>query len=420
MSGAQRILFALAAGLVAGIVSASLDWRGTSTAAGVAQIVGGVWLDMLRMTIIPLIVSILVVGIANTAEAARTSRLAGMSLALFVTLLMISAIISAIVTPFLLKAFPLGRDAINALNAAVPAISAPSHIPGLETFLRSIVPTNPIAAAANDSILPLIFFTTIFAFALTRIPQRQRRRLTLFFESFSSVMLVMIEWILWLAPLGVFGLAFVLGASAGAAAFGALVHYVLIVSSVGFVIILSAYLVAVFGARLALARFAQAIMPAQAVAVSTQSSLASMPAMLRGAERLGIPIATAGTVLPVAVAVFRVTGPAMNLAVVLYVASWTGTPIAFPALVAAVLAAVITSMGSVSLPGQIGFVTATAPIAMAAGVPIEPLLLLVAIENIPDVVRTVGNVTMDVAATATLSRYSHSSSNYSESRTQLS
>jgi Na+/H+-dicarboxylate symporter len=96
----------------------------------------------------------------------------------------------------------------------------------------------------------------------------------------------------------------------------------------------------------------------------------------------------------------------MNLAVVLYVAHWFGVEIGPAQMAAGIAAAAITTMGSVSLPGQISFITSIAPIALAMGVPIEALGLLIAVETIPDIFRTVGNVTMDVAATATVSKRS--------------
>nr|MBA2770918.1 cation:dicarboxylase symporter family transporter [Sphingomonas sp.] len=171
---------------------------------------------------------------------------------------------------------------------------------------------------------------------------------------------------------------------------------------------LLAYPVGIIGGRVGPSRFSRAVIPAQAVAISTQSSIASLPAMLRGAEALRIPVATAGVVLPLAVAIFRATGPAMNLAVALYIAYWFGVELGPAQIAAGIAAAAITTMGSVGLPGQITFITAIAPICMAMGVPIAPLALLIAVENIPDIIRTLGNVTMDVAATATVSRKSGS------------
>ena len=156
--------------------------------------------------------------------------------------------------------------------------------------------------------------------------------------------------------------------------------------------------------RVQLVAFAKAVAPAQAVALSTQSSLASLPPMLKAATDLGVERAVSRVSLPVAVAIFRVTSPAMNLAVAIYVAHWLGLSLAPSAIAAGAAVAAITTIGSVSLPGQVSFLTSIAPICVAMGVPIEPLALLIAVEMIPDLVRTVGNVTMDVAATTAIAR----------------
>jgi Na+/H+-dicarboxylate symporter len=407
MSQAARILLSLVAGLLLGIATAHWAPAFAERAASVGEPIGGLWLDALRMTIIPLIVALLVIGIADSTEAARASRVAARAMLMFITILFLSAVLASILIPLWFRIWPMPVDSAAALKGALTASSEKiGEVPGFAAFLRSMVPTNPIAAAANDAILPLIVFTTVFAFALTRIADAPRQMLTRFFRAISDTMLVIINWVLWLAPIGVFALAYVVGARAGASAFGALVHYVVVVSSVGALIILLAYPVGVIGGRLGLGAFARAVSPSQAVAISTQSSLASLPAMLRGAHTIGVPVAASGVVLPLAVAVFRATGSGMNLAVALYVAHWYGVELG-PAQIAVGLAAgTLTTIGSISLPGQISFVTSIAPICLAIGVPIEPLVLLVAVETIPDIFRTVGNVTMDVAVTATVARRS--------------
>ncbi len=264
--------------------------------------------------------------------------------------------------------------------------------------------TNIVHAAANDAFLSLIIFTLVFAFAIARIEAEGRALLVRFFTALRDAMLVVIDWVLWIAPAGVFALALVVGARAGSGAFGALVHYILVVSSVGVIVTLLAYPVARFGGGVPLTRFARAALPSQAVAISTQSSLASVPAMIEGARGLDVPVETAGVTLPLAVAIFRVTGPSMNLAVAIYVATWFGVALSPATLAIGVVVATLTSLGSVSLPGTVSYVSAIAPIAGTIGAPVAPLGLLVAVETIPDIIRTVGNVTMDLATTAWLGR----------------
>ena len=147
-----------------------------------------------------------------------------------------------------------------------------------------------------------------------------------------------------------------------------------------------------------------AVTAAQVIAASTQSSLATLPAMLKACSELGASSATTGIVLPIAVAVFRATSPAMNLAVAIYVAHLAGMTLTPAQLIAGVATAAITTMGSVSLPGTVSFIASTAPVTMAMGVPVEALGLLVAVETLPDLMRTVGNVTMDVAVATGIAR----------------
>ncbi|WP_313445134.1 cation:dicarboxylate symporter family transporter, partial [Brevundimonas sp.] len=160
------------------------------------------------------------------------------------------------------------------------------------------------------------------------------------------------------------------------------------------------YVVAIVWGRISLARFARAVAPAQVVAVSTQSSLASLPVMIeRARDWLGVPQTSAGLVLPLAVAVFRITSPVANLAVCLYVAQLHGVELGLGVLIAGGLTAIAVSIASVGLPGQVSFFAAIGPICLAMGLPLGVLPLLLAVEVIPDIFRTVGNVTADLAAT---------------------
>ncbi|WP_337847770.1 cation:dicarboxylase symporter family transporter [Sphingomonas sp.] len=399
MSQATRIFVALILALATGIAAAALAPERALAAADWIQPIGTMWLHALQMTIVPLVVSLLITGIAATAEAARASRLAGRAFVTFIILLWISSALGGAIALGLLSAFPLGADLAAALRDALGSAPPTGEVPPFSAFLVALVPSNPLASAVNDAFLPMILFTTVFAFAITRLPVEERERLTGFFRALGNAMLIVINWVLWLGPIGVGALAYVVGARAGTSAFGALLHYVLILCAVGVVLWLLAVPFAWIMAKTPPARFIRAILPSQSVAASTQSSLASLPAMLRSTESLGVPVARAGVVLPLAVALFRWTGPAMNFAVAIYVAHWFGIELTWGQIAAGWAAAAITTMGAVGLPGTISFVSSIAPIAIAMGVPIAPLGLLVAVETIPDIFRTLGNVAMDVGAT---------------------
>ena len=401
-----RILLALVLGLGAGIVSVAAGLAWTPQLIAIAEPIGGMWLNALQMTIVPLVVALLITGIAASAKAARASRLATRALVFFVVFLALSALTAALLMPLLLHLFPLPAESAASLRAALTSTAPVGDAPSFSDFIRNIVPTNPVAAASETAILPLIVFTLVFAFAMVRLPDEPRERLVGFFQAIADTMLVVINWVLWIGPLGVFALAFVVGARSGSTAVGAFVHYIVIVTAVGAVIWLAAWPVAWFGARLSPLRFTRAIASSQALAFSTQSSLACLPPMLRAAEKLGVPVAASGVVLPLAVAIFRATGPVMNLAVAIYIAYWFGITLTPTQMALGVVAAATTTMGAVGIPGQASFVTSIAPICIAMGLPIEPLGLLIAVEPLPDLMRTLGNVSMDVAATAVVAKRS--------------
>ncbi len=401
------VLAGLVLGLLIGALMGQVADSVRDPAVRLASSIGGLWLDALKMTVIPLIIALLVTGIVGGADAARAGGVAGKSFAWFVAVLTGSAIFGAVMMLTLLNLFPLPAEAAAALRAGltgVDAHAASASVPTLDDFIQGVIPTNPFAAAANDKILPLVVFTAMFAFAASRIASDQQRTIATFFKAIEQAMLVMIGWVLWLAPVGVFGLAFAVGAGAGGAAFGAVLHYVALVSSIGILVMLAGYVIAIVAARWSPSQFARAIVPSQAVAISTQSSLASLPAMLTAARGLGVPERNADVSLPLAVALFRATGPAMNIAVAIYVAYWLQIDLTPWTLGAGIAVASVASYWAVSLPGALSFVTSIAPIALVMGVPIEPLALLIAVEVVPDIFRTLGNVTMDVAVTGAVAR----------------
>ncbi len=387
----------LIAGLALGTVLAGSDLL--TRIVPVTDVIGQMWLRALQMTIIPLVASLLVLGIAKLVGAASAGAVARRMLMLVVVLLLLSGLSTALLMPLLLAAFPPPEAARALLDTG--AVSA-QQVPGLGDFITSLIAPNVVAAAAQTAMLPLTVFFALFAVAVARLPDSQRDTLLAFFLALANAMLTLIGWVLWIAPVGVFALGIGVAAQAGGGAFATFLHYILAVSAMGTVVFLGSYLLAWIGGRIAPHRFARAMVPAQAVGFSTQSSLASLPAMLASARRLGLRDSTADFALPLAVAIFRATSPAMNMAVAIYVATLAGVELTPLVLAAGIAVAFVISIGSVSLPGSISFVISIGPIALAMGVPVEPLALLVAVEMLPDIMRTLGNVTMNVAVAATL------------------
>ena len=399
-------LGALVLGLLAGTFSGVIAPSARESVIAVASFVGTLWLNALKMTVIPLVIALLVVGIAKSAEAAHAGRVAGRSVLWIVIICTLSAIFGALSILMLTHIFPLSRETAMGLQTALAGIEnkAPTSLPGIAEFFKGVIPANVISAAANGDVLPLAVFSVLFALALGSISDAGRKTIVSLFDAVAAALLVIIEWVLWIAPLGVFALALVVGSAAGGAAFAGLGHYIILISVVGILVTIGAYPLAVMAGNARIAGFSRALIPPQAVAISTRSSLASLPAMLAASRTLGIRDEVADVALPISVALFRATGPAMNVAVAFYVAHWLGLQPSLAQMIAATAVGAVMSYGAVSLPGEVTYISSIAPISIALGVPIAPLALLVAVEMIPDIFRTVGNVTMDVALASVVDR----------------
>jgi proton glutamate symport protein len=407
--GAFRAYYALGAlliGLALGAMSADLAEGARGDLLAVAGFVGTLWLNALKMTVIPLVVALLVVGIARSAEAALGGRIAGRSVLWIVIICTLSSVLGALGTLLLTHVFPLPHSTAAGLQAALAGVEqkASTPLPGIADFFKGIIPDNVFAAATNGDILPLVVFAVFFALALGRISVEGRRTVVDLFEAIADALLVIIAWVLFVAPLGVLALAFTVGSAAGGSAFAGLGHYVVVISVIGIVVTLLGYPLGIVAGRIAPGVFTRALIPPQAVAISTRSSLASLPAMLTATRAMGVREQVADVTLPIAVALFRATGPAMNTAVAFYVAHWLGLQPTLAQMIAATAVGAVMSYGAVSLPGEVSYISSIAPIALALGVPIAPLGLLVAVEMVPDIFRTVGNVTLDVALAAVVDR----------------
>jgi len=396
---------ALTLGLGGGLLLAFVAPAAMPAVLAVAGPVGDLWLRALQATIVPLVAALIFSGVFQTVRTASAGGMARRSLGWFLAVLAFGAGVALSVPTLLLWLVPVPASAAAALRASLGG-TVPASLPGVADYLRSIVPANVIDAAANDRMLPLILFMSVLALATTRLIPAQRDALATLFAALAGAMLVVIGWVLALAPIGVLALSLTVAAKSGPAAVGALAHYIVIVIASGTVVWLAAYPFAALVARQPLGRFARDLVPVQVFALSTQSSLASLPAMLGACDRLGVRQTSAEFVMPLAVALFRATSPAMNLAVVVYVAHWYGVPLTVGSCLSGFVMAILVSLSSVSLPGTISYIASVGPIALAMGVPVAPLALLVAVEVVPDLMRTLGNVTWDVAVAAVVDRQS--------------
>ena len=405
LSPTSRILIGLVAGAIGGLLAARLDPAFAANSADVVQPIGHLWLSALQMTVVPLVFALVVVGVNTASDAAASGRTARRAIGVFALLLCAGAAFVALVAPLLLGSLQRDPQLLATLRATMPAAATAGASPSLGDWIGAIIPSNAIAAAAQSAMLPLVVFALFFGFALTRIEAQRRARLVELFQALADTMIVIVRAVLWAAPLGVFALVFAVCARTGSGVIGALAWYIALQCSMYLTITLLLYpTVVIFGGE-RLRTFAAGIFPAQIVAASTQSSLASLPAMIDSARsRLHHPTSTVALVLPMAVSLFRITSPMQYLGAAAYVAWIYGIDVAPAQLAVAALLAVVLSLGAVGLPGQVSFMAATMPVTSAMGLPIEPLGLLLAVDTIPDVFATVGNVSADLAASSLVAR----------------
>lgn len=399
------VLVALIAGLIAGALVRGYAPELTG-AAEVIEAFGGLWLNTLRMTVVPLVVSLLITGIGSVAHAAKTGGLVGRAVLLFTALIFFAAIYGIAATEGLLALWPVDRAAADAFVGSVGAAAVEiREPPTFVSWLRGLAPANPVAAAAEDNILQLVIFSIFFGFAATQLPPHLRGRIVEFFRAVSEAMVVIVRWILLAGPIGVFGLSIGVGLRAGLGAAGTLAHYVAVVTAVTAGATVIAWLIAITWGRQPIGRFTAVATPVWAIAASTQSSLASLPAMLQAAlGGMRIPAHIADVTLPLAVAIFRFTSPVANLGVCFVIAHLYGIEPTLLQIAGAIVVAYAVSIASVGLPGQVSFIASIAPICLALGVPTDLLGILIAVEVIPDIFRTLGNTTADLATTSILAR----------------
>jgi Na+/H+-dicarboxylate symporter len=272
-------------------------------------------------------------------------------------------------------------------------------LPPFRDWFVGLLPPNPVAAAADGEILPLVLFTVVFALAATRIEPPLRETLTRGARAVSETILVVVRWILATAPIGVFALTLDLAAQTGISVIRAVAGFLLVVAILLTIAILSLYPLVGILARIPIGRFARACGPAQAVGFSTRSSMASLPVMLEEAEEtLHLPDQVSGLVLPAAVSVFKYASPMTRIAGSYFIASLFGVqlgPLEWASLAGFMG---LLSFYSPGIPS--GGLFVMAPIYQAFGLPMEGIGILIALDLIPDMYLTVANVTGDMAVAA--------------------
>jgi proton glutamate symport protein len=391
-----QVLIGLTLGLALGAWIAAAGSPGLREAAGWVEPVGTLWIRAIQMTVIPLVTALLFTGVA--AGGAGVGRVGARALLLFLALLAGAAALTLLLAPSVLAGVGVDPAAAAALRAGTAPVEA--TVPTFVEWLTGLLPSNPVRAAAEGTMLPLILATLLFAAAATRLPEPRRDLLVRVAEAVAEMTLVLVRWILALAPLGVFALALPLATRLGLAALGAVAAYIGVTVGICLGVIALLYPLAAALGRVGVGEFARAAAPAQAVAFSSRSSLASLPAMIAGAAALRLPPQIGAFFLPLSASLFRLGSAVALPAGVLFIARLYGAEVGPAALVTVGVSSLLLTFSVPGIPG--GSILIMAPVLLAAGLPVEGIGILLGVDTIPDMFRTTTNVTGHMAAATIL------------------
>ena len=359
------------------------------------------WVNAIRMTVIPLIVASLIVAVSG-AEPRTVGRLGTRAFLIFVVLLSVMAAITALLAPLIFDRLVIDPVAAQSIRAGVAEVQRP-ELPGFSSWLVSLVPANPIKAAADGAMLPLVVFTLALGLALGRLAPDAREPVVSFFRGVTEAMTLLVRWILVFTPIGVFVLALSLAAKLGTSVVGAVGFYVVVHSALQLLSVVLLYIVVVFVAGVPLMKFARAALPAQVVGMTTRSSMAALPAMMTSAEQaLGLPRTVTSFALPFATSTFRLNQGVTWVVVALFAGKLYGVELAAPQIATIAVTSVLMSFSVPGIPSASLFIIA--PFLATVGIPPEAIGVLIAVDLLPDVFKTLANVTGQLAAVTLLGR----------------
>lgn len=401
---AVRVLIGLVAGFLLGLALAGSSSPAAAPTVGFLTAVGAIFVNLIRMAVIPLVVSMLVATIGAMTSSGGLGRTGLRAALIALVLLTTAAAGTVLIAQPLLARVSIDHNAALALRGPETAGSpggTPAGTPGLAQWFMDLVPQNIVKAAADGAMLPVILFAVLFGLALARVSDARREPVVRVFEGVAEAMQRLVVWILALAPIGVFALAVPLAARLGVSAAGVVVAYIVLV--VALTVVAAAillYPLGILAGPMSASAFVSYCAPSQAIAFAARSSLAALPAAVASAERAGLSPEASRLVLPLAISVFKFGAAVAQPVGVLFLARLFGVTLTPPQLATVVVTVVLASFAVPGIPG--GSIIAMVPVLAAANLPIEGIGILLAVDTIPDMFRTTANVTGDMTLAAVL------------------
>lgn len=400
----------LVAGLLLGLLAAALAANGQPALAAVLvaiRPIGTVFQNLLSMVAIPLVATALFAGLAKLGELRALGRLVGRTLGFFWATSLI-----AIALGFAIGAAMLPRSAVSPEKQAIlqtaaadPAVieRAAQNLPTGLQFIVQLVPPNPFKAAADGNLLPVIVFVTIFAIATATLPMERRAPLISLADAATDALIRIVHWILAVAPIGIFALVAPTAAVYGWDVVRAMLWFIAAVIIGVLVFIGVVYLPSVaLIARLSPKRFLRAAFPSMLMGFSATSSMAALPNMIDAADKdLQIPRSISGFVLPLGASINRAGSALFQAIAVVFIARLYGIPFGLGHMFQAGIAVFLASLTVAAVPS--GGVISLFPAFQATGLPIAGLSILMGLDRISDMFRTMTNVTGHVTTAVVVS-----------------
>ncbi|MCB0273829.1 MAG: dicarboxylate/amino acid:cation symporter [Calditrichaeota bacterium] len=366
---------------------------------------GTAFIRLIQMIVVPLVLSSLIVGTASLGDITKMKRIGGKTVFYYLASTAFAITVGLLLANFVLGFFGNGMtpEVQQGLLASFSeqagsklASAQANHPSAVDTFLN-MIPKNPFEALSGGEMLQVIFFAIFSGVALTLIPKEKGAPVIAFFDGISELMIKIVLLVIEMAPYGVFALIADVAGSQGFDVLRGLAVYT-VVTALGLIIMIGVYpVVQSFFSRIPPLVFLKEIRQAQLIAFSTSSSGATLPVTMEVAEdQVGISKQMTSFVLPLGATV-NMDGTALYQGVAtMFIASWFGMELGISQQLTIVLTATLASIGTAAAPG-VGILMLVI-ILQQLGIPLEGIALILAVDRILDMMRTVVNVTSDLTA----------------------
>jgi Na+/H+-dicarboxylate symporter len=401
-------LIGLGLGFLFGIVAKRTEIEFLFTFSNILEPVGNLWINALRMIVVPLIIAYIVTAVASFSHLKSTFKIGGSAILTHLFLIGSGMALMTLLSPSVVSIFEVTPEMTESLQAQTMDMPMPDQEAATETSVSDaisyIIPSNLFRAAADENILPIFVASFLFALALTRVSKSNRKKIVGFFDALIETLHVLIGWIITAMPFAVFALVFAMATESGADLLSALMFFVVAYCALTVLLILFLYIITPVLGNVSLKKFAEAMLPAQTVAVGTRSSMVCLPALIEGArEKLQLPEKVVGIIMPMSVSIFKVNKAVSAPLQLFFLAHIYGIQLEAIPVLLFMLAYIPTSFTSPGIPSTGLFITL--PLYLAMGIPVEGYVILKTVDAIPDIFKTVVNVTEDMSVATIISRF---------------